>query len=268
MTEGFRLNASTGTHKGDREYQQDQVALFTHPRAPGCVLGVVADGMGGRSGGRKASDQVMLTAQQLFERYAPGLEDAPSLLRQIAREAHFMIRLTAVSAEEEPHSTLAMFLINPEGDCHWLHSGDSRIYHFQKGRLVKRTLDHSYVQSLVNSGEITEEEAARHPESHILTGCLGVDDDPVFDSHYIEHLQPGDCLLGCTDGIWHYFSAEELAPVVTSLHPREACEFLIDKARQRARGSGDNLSLVVVKLESLGPRKLQIPPKRITLRRP
>lgn len=262
MTQGFRLHASTGTHKGDRDYQQDQVILLTHPRAPGCVLGVVADGMGGRSGGRKASDQVMLTAQQLFERYAPGFDDAPSLLRQIAQEAHFMIRLTAVSAEQEPHSTVAMFLINPEGDCYWLHSGDSRIYHFSKSRLVKRTLDHSYVQSLVAEGEITEEAALNHPESHILTGCLGVDDDPVVDTHHIEQLQPGDSLLACTDGVWHYFSEEELASVVATLHPREASEFLIDKARQRARGSGDNLSLVVVKLEELAPRKMRIAPGR------
>src|SRR5512134_4178075 len=106
-TNGYRLTASTGIHKGDREYQQDQVALISHPRATGCVLGIVADGMGGRSGGRKASDQVMMTARQLFERYSPEHDDAPSLLKQIAQEAHIVIKLTAVSSEQEPHSTLA-----------------------------------------------------------------------------------------------------------------------------------------------------------------
>src|SRR5207248_2934988 len=50
-TKGYRLTASTGIHKGDREYQQDQVTVVAHPRVPGCVLAVVADGMGGRSGG-------------------------------------------------------------------------------------------------------------------------------------------------------------------------------------------------------------------------
>ena len=79
---GYRLTASTGIHKGDREYQQDQIALIAHPRINGCVLGVVADGMGGRSGGRKASDQVMMTCKQLFDRYSPTADDAPSLLRQ------------------------------------------------------------------------------------------------------------------------------------------------------------------------------------------
>ena len=56
MDKGYRLSAATGLHKGDREYQQDQVGLFAHPRIAGCVMGVVADGMGGRTGGRKASD--------------------------------------------------------------------------------------------------------------------------------------------------------------------------------------------------------------------
>ena len=83
MVKGYRLSASTGIHKGDREYQQDQVALLSHPRFPGCVLAVVADGMGGRSGGRKASDQVMMTARQLFERYSPDHDDATALLRQM-----------------------------------------------------------------------------------------------------------------------------------------------------------------------------------------
>ncbi|MCM3377956.1 hypothetical protein M3654_23380, partial [Bacillus licheniformis] len=62
MTKGYRIQASTGIHKGDRDYQQDQVNLLQHMRVANCLLAVLADGMGGRSGGRKASDQVMLTA--------------------------------------------------------------------------------------------------------------------------------------------------------------------------------------------------------------
>ncbi|MDP1565540.1 MAG: protein phosphatase 2C domain-containing protein, partial [Polaromonas sp.] len=107
MSKGYRITASTGIHKGDRDYQQDQVALISHPRIAGCMLGIVADGMGGRSGGRKASDQVMMTAKQLFERYAPDTDDAVAMLKQLVEEAHTVIKLTAISAEQEPHSTLA-----------------------------------------------------------------------------------------------------------------------------------------------------------------
>jgi len=251
MAKGYRLTAATGIHKGDREYQQDQVSMLTHPRSQGCVLGVVADGMGGRSGGRKASDQVMLTAKQLFERYSPDHDDAGSLLKQIMQESHIVIKLTALAAEQEPHSTIAAFLVNPGGDCYWVHAGDSRIYHFHNGQLVKRTLDHSYVQTLVDRGELTEEEANVHPQSNILMGCLGSDEDPPADQHFIPQVRPGDVLMACSDGVWHYFSPSEIGSVLSSLSPREASEFLIEKARSRGHGGGDNLSLVIAKFEPL-----------------
>jgi serine/threonine protein phosphatase PrpC len=251
MSKGYRITASTGIHKGDRDYQQDQVALLSHPRIAGCMLGIVADGMGGRSGGRKASDQVMMTAKQLFERYAPDTDDAVAMLRQLVEEAHTVIKLTAISAEQEPHSTLAAFLINPGGDCHWAHAGDSRIYHFHGAKLVKRTTDHSYVQTLVDKGEITEEEANVHPQSNILMGCLGTEEAPPVSLHFIPQLRPGDSLIACSDGIWHYFSPSEIGSALSMLSPREATEFLIQKARSRAHGGGDNLSLVIVKLEAL-----------------
>jgi serine/threonine protein phosphatase PrpC len=251
MGKGYRLTASTGIHKGDREYQQDQVRLIAHHRVPGCVLAIVADGMGGRSGGRKASDQVMLTAKQLFDRYSPDHDDASALLTQIVQESHIVIKLTAISSEQEPHSTIAGFIINPNGDCHWVHAGDSRIYHFHNGRLVKRTMDHSYVQTLVDRGELTEEEANVHPQSNILMGCLGAEDDPPITHHVIDQLKPGDVLMCCSDGVWHYFSPNELGSVLSSLSPREATEFLIEKARSRGRGGGDNMSLAIVKVEPL-----------------
>jgi serine/threonine protein phosphatase PrpC len=213
---------------------------------------VVADGMGGRSGGRKASDQVMMTCKQLFERYSPVSDDTPSLLRQMVQESHLVIKLTAISAEQEPHSTIAAFIINPNGECHWVHAGDSRIYHFHGHQLVRRTMDHSYVQTLVDRGELTEEEANVHPQSNILMGCLGAEEDPPADVHSIAQLRPGDILMACSDGVWHYFSPDELGSVLASLSPREASEFLIEKARQRAHGGGDNLSLLIVKLEPLG----------------
>eukprot|EP01035_Chromulina_nebulosa_P039845 gene39845-biopygen26686 len=84
-----------------------------------------------------------MTARQLFARYAPGRDDPEVLLRQMLEDSHTVIKLTAISSEQEPHSTLAAFLLNPKGDCAWIHAGDSRIYHFHDGQLVKRTRDHS-----------------------------------------------------------------------------------------------------------------------------
>lgn len=251
MEKGYRLSAATGLHKGDRPYQQDQVALLYSPRVTGCVLGLVADGMGGRTGGRQASDQVVLTATQLFENYDPAVDDGPSLLRDIAREAHMVIRLTAIAAEQEPHSTLAAFLIHPGGECYWIHSGDSRLFHFRGSQLVRRSKDHSYVQSLIDSGQLSEADAAAHPRANVLVSCLGTQTEPQLETQHIAQLQIGDTVMACSDGLWHYFTEQELGAVLQAMHPREASEFLVEKARQRAQGVGDNLSLVLARVDTL-----------------
>lgn len=244
----LRLAAATGIHKGDRQYQQDQVAVFSHPQNARCLLGVVADGMGGKSGGRKAADQVLLTTGQLFERFDPASEDPAALLRQICSEAHLMIKLTALSAEEEPHSTLACFIVMPDLRCHWLHTGDSRIYLARGGEFERRTFDQSYVQRLVDEGQLSEADAQTHPQSNLLTACLGTQSEPTPIETDVGTLQVGDALMCCSDGLWHYFTPQELSTVISSLAPREAAELLINKARQRANGGGDNLSLAVVRL--------------------
>ncbi|WP_290871154.1 protein phosphatase 2C domain-containing protein [Aquabacterium sp.] len=246
----FRLVAATGIHRGDRPYQQDQVEILPHPRTPGCLLAVVADGMGGKSGGRKAADQVILTSRQVFERYVPGKDEAAQLLSQLLNEAHLMIKLTAIAFEEEPHSTLASFIINPDLSADMVHAGDSRVYHFRGPELLHRTLDHSFVQRLVSEGQITEEEANVHPQSNLLTGCLGTQQDPPMASHRVRQLAIGDSLLACSDGLWHYFTPKELGAIVHTLPPREAVEMLVGKARHRARSGGDNLSLALVRVEA------------------
>ena len=250
-SQGFRVAAATGLHKGDRAYQQDQVEIIPHHRVAGCALGIVADGMGGKSGGRTAADQVVMTAKQVFDRYNPADDDAEAMLRQLVVEAHLMIKLTAITADEEPHSTLAAFLILPDRSGYTLHAGDSRVYHFRGADLVRRTVDHSYVQRLIDEGKITEAQANTHPQSNLLTGCLGTQQDPPVAVQRIDHLEVGDALLACSDGLWHYLSSRELAAIVNALTPREASEMLISKARQRARGTGDNLSLALVRFEPL-----------------
>jgi serine/threonine protein phosphatase PrpC len=249
---GYRLSAATGIHRGDRAYQQDQVQIMPHDRMPGCVMAVLADGMGGKSGGRKAADQVLLTAQQLFERYAPSRDNASEALKQLVLEAHLMIKLTAITSEEEPHSTVAAFLISPSRECDVVHAGDSRVYHFRGSEMVSRTSDHSYVQRLVDEGQINEEEANNHPQSNLLTGCLGTHQDPPVTVNHIDRLEVGDTVMACSDGLWHYFTPREIGAIVHALPPREASEMLVSKARQRARGGGDNLSLALVRVDPLG----------------
>jgi PPM family protein phosphatase len=255
VTPHYRFSAATALHRGDRAYQQDQVEIIGHQRVTGCLMAAVADGMGGKSGGRKAADQVLLTCRQIFERFAPKEDDAAELLRQLVLESHLMIKLTAITAEEEPHSTVAAFCITPDLACNVVHAGDSRVYHFRGADMERRTVDHSFVQRLIDEGKISEEAANSHPQANLLTGCLGTHADPPVALWRIDKLEFGDSLLACSDGLWHYFTPKEIGAILHALPPREASEMLISKARQRARGSGDNLSLALVRVDAVRESK-------------
>jgi serine/threonine protein phosphatase PrpC len=251
VAQTFRFSAATGLHKGDRGYQQDQVEIIAHPRIAGSVIAIVADGMGGKSGGRKAADQVLLTGRQIFERFVPSQDDAAEMLRQLVLESHLMIKLTAITSEEEPHSTVAAFCVGPGLECDVVHAGDSRVYHFRGAEMMRRTIDHSFVQRLIDDGKITEEAANTHPQSNLLTGCLGTHADPPVALWHIDRLDFGDSVMACSDGLWHYFTPKEIGAILHALPPREASEMLISKARQRARGGGDNLSLALARIDAL-----------------
>jgi serine/threonine protein phosphatase PrpC len=177
--------------------------------------------------------------------------DPAELLRQLVVEAHLMIKLTAITSEEEPHSTVASYIIGAGLECDIVHAGDSRVYHFRGAEMMKRTVDHSYVQRLVDEGKINEEQANTHPQSNLLTGCLGTQTDPPVTLWHINKLEYGDSVLACSDGLWHYFTPKELGAILHALPPREASEMLISKARQRARGGGDNLSLALARIDAL-----------------
>ncbi|HEX7650173.1 MAG TPA: protein phosphatase 2C domain-containing protein, partial [Noviherbaspirillum sp.] len=97
----YKIEAGTGQHLGDRQEQQDRVALFAAPRAPGYMMAVIADGMGGRSGGALAAEQVVRTAKQAFDLFSPQTDNVEHLLESIARDAHTIIQLTATSSEKE-----------------------------------------------------------------------------------------------------------------------------------------------------------------------
>ena len=236
MTKAISFSASSGIHQGDRESQQDRVCLFRNMREPNCLLAIVADGMGGLTGGRKAADQVMLTADQLFRSFNSKTDNSTQLLDRIALDAHMVIGLTAMSSTDQPHTTYASFIVTSTGACHWAHVGDSRIYHFRNELLVHRSSDHSYVQSLVDNKEITAAQAVNHPKSNILTQCLGSKVTPIATHHSITKLHSGDVVMACSDGVWPYFSDTEMGVILENCNPREATELIITTARSRSRG--------------------------------
>ncbi len=241
------IDACVAQHQGDRKEQQDRVAIVPHPRRKGIALAVVADGMGGHTGGALAAEQVVHTVQNNLTQYSPGDDTPQSLLENSLREAHTMIKASRFINEKNPHSTAVVLLLEP-GRMSWLHCGDSRLYLFRGRRLLARTVDHSYVEHLLALGRITPEQAEKHPNRNVLLTSLGGEDEPRFDFGQIEDLQAGDVFILCSDGLWAYFTDQELADVLGQYSARQSSQFLIEAARQRAAGGGDNLSLAVVKL--------------------
>lgn len=248
------IDACVAQHQGDRKEQQDRVALIPHPKGGGVALAVVADGMGGHTGGTLAAQQVIHTVHTNFDRFSARTESAHEMLESSLHEAHMLIKAARFINEKDPHSTAVALLLQP-GKVTWAHCGDSRLYRFRGDQLIFHTVDHSYVEQLVARGKISPEQAMVHPNRNILITSLGGNEIPKIDFGEVADLQVGDTFLLCSDGLWGYFGDPELGSVLAAYSAREASELLIGRARTRAQGEGDNVSLVILKLVDAPEKK-------------
>jgi serine/threonine protein phosphatase PrpC len=246
----YKIEAGTGQYLGDRQEQQDRVALFGSAKAPGFMMAVLADGMGGRTGGAMAAEQVIRTARQLFDEFSPLTDDVVQMLHTIALEAHTIIKLSGLTAEKEPHSTLVALVLTPSGTAHWAHAGDSRLYRYCGPTCAERTIDHSFVERLIEQGRLKPDDVANHRLSNILVNVLGsLQTEPFVTMGQYDGLKTGDAFLLCSDGLWQYVNQDEMGAMIAQSTPRQCSEQLIEKARERAVGSNaDNCTLAVVKL--------------------
>lgn len=254
----YKIEAGTGQHIGDRQEQQDRTALFTAPKAPGYMMAVLADGMGGRSGGALAAEQVICTAKQIFEGFSPLIDNVETMLQNIALETHTVIKLSGFSNDKDPHTTMVILVLSPDGTATWGHVGDSRLYRFEGPNFAEHTIDHSYVEKLVSEGKLSRSEAKSHNLSNILLNALGSSTDtPTVSISRYTGLKAGDAFLLCSDGLWHYFTEDELGAAIAMNKPRDAAEMLITKTRKRAEGhAADNCTFAIVKLVAL-PKEAQ-----------
>jgi serine/threonine protein phosphatase PrpC len=244
---GLKVTACTGQHRGDRAEQQDRVAVLQGRHAQRCALGVLADGLGGRSGGALAAENVILTAQRCFDAFSPSEESPAHFFTTLVDEVHAILRLTALATDKEPHSTFASVLVQPDR-IDWCHVGDSRIYHFRGAQLQHCSADHTYAWQLVVEGRMSPERARLNPRANMLVNSIGGQNRPWADIGSIEDACDEDSFLLCSDGLWAYFDPEELGQIIVSRDCRSAAAELIEIARKRARGRGDNCSLVLFKI--------------------
>ena len=209
---------------------------------------MLADGLGGRSGGALAAENVILATQNCFDRFVPAEEPPQRFFETLVNEVHTVLRLTAITSAKDPHSTFAAVLLQADR-IDWCHVGDSRIYHFRGRDLMHVSSDHTYARQLVSEGRLSPERAQLHPSAHMLVNSMGAKQRPQPEIGGIAEPCRDDSFLLCSDGLWAYFDPEELGEIIVSNSCRQAATVLIDGARKRAGGRGDNCSLVLMRLD-------------------
>jgi serine/threonine protein phosphatase PrpC len=208
---------------------------------------VVCDGMGGANGGNIASQKaVEVIAEQVTSSYRSNMTNR-SIQNMLISAAYNANTSIYEHAEEDPllkgmGATLVLALAE-ENRLSIVHAGDSRAYLIHNGRLKQLTKDHSIVQQMVDSGEITSQQARVHPRKNIITRALGV--EPLIQVDYNEYEFPaGSLLLICTDGLSNYLDEDALL----QYHANTQTAFLADRLVERAKelGGSDNITVVIL----------------------
>ena len=218
-------------------------------------LYIVADGMGGHRGGDIASRLALDTIQELA---ASGRGTLPDQVRSANRTVWDR------SVEDERLSgmgtTLTAALIDGASAL-IAHVGDSRAYLLREGKLRQLTTDHTLVERMVKSGEITEAEADVHPHKNVLTRALGTDEEVEVDEDTVALLD-GDQLLLCSDGLTGMVTEDQIQAILeNSEQPQQAADRLV-KAANRAGGI-DNISVVVLAAVGEGGEAPARPGRRV-----
>ena len=226
-----------------RNTNQDYLFYSDEPVGAFPNLYIVADGMGGHRAGDHASHM----AVERFVQLARQTEETNpvtlmrSLLEYVNEE--LLMEARSDSLYKGMGTTfVAITVVNGKG--YIVNVGDSRLYLIHSNQIRQVTLDHSLVEELVRSGELTPQEARRHPRKNIITRAVGVGEDVYPDFFEIEvHL--GDRILLCSDGLSNMIDDKELEEIVSSERDLDTMmKYLIDKANYY--GGYDNIAAVVV----------------------
>ena len=203
-------------------------------------LFVVSDGMGGHAAGEVASS---ITVETIGEK-APGTADDVLLGAAVEAANAAVIKAAEEGVGKPGMGCTATAVLIEKNHMAVAHVGDSRAYVLHHGTLVRVTHDHSYVEELVDAGEITADEARTHPSRSIITRALGSDPD-MYADHFSLEVNDGDRIILCSDGLSSMISDSEIEAVaVSSATPQQAADNLV--AAALTAGGSDNVTVVVV----------------------
>ncbi|MBR3383330.1 MAG: Stp1/IreP family PP2C-type Ser/Thr phosphatase [Clostridia bacterium] len=235
--------------KGARKHNEDS---FYVPAEGALPVVIVADGMGGHRAGEIASGMAVERIVRFMDSSDEGLSSI-SLLRQAVNDANRDIFDLAMTDDRctGMGTTVVMALLE-RNKYTVANIGDSRLYHFDGQRLRRVTRDHSYVQELVSSGLITEEQAKDHPQRNLVTRAVGTSRFEKADVG-VKSWKDGDVLMLCSDGLCGTVDDRDMERVLLgSADLPEACDKLAELALEL--GSTDNITVVLVKNEGVARR--------------
>ncbi len=200
---------------------------------------IVADGMGGHNAGEVASKTAVDTAVPILK--APG-KDYKEKIESAIASANAKV-FSMATGEQAGMGTTMDICIYSEGKLYIGHVGDSRVYVIKGGKAKKITSDHSYVEMLIEKGELSKEEAENYPMKHMITRAIGVGESVEPDYLEVE-ITENDKILLCTDGLTNMLSDEFIAKIITEENnPDESATKLISAANEA--GGKDNITVIV-----------------------
>lgn len=232
-----RVRYNARSHVGlKRKVNEDAVLAL-----PEQNIWVVSDGMGGHEAGDYASRLIT----DLIATIEPSLpaRERMHALRAAIQQAHGLIRAEAEARGASVIGATVASLMLANSHFVGIWAGDSRIYRLRDGEIQMLTADHSIVATLVESGQMTWDEAEQHPQSNAITRAVGVGEELELDKVRGETV-PGDRFLICSDGLTKYATFGMLQSALS----REPLETVVDRLIQIALdgGGADNISVVVV----------------------
>lgn len=205
---------------------------------------VLADGMGGPAGGDIASS-IAIDHLRSLDNEADNPEEALESLREAISQAHQEL---CERSTQDPAlaglGTTCIAIRRSEDALTMTHIGDSRAYRLRGGELRQMTNDHSFVQYLVDTGQLTPEQAETHPQRSVLLRVLGDSQEDVTLDESHPEFTVGDRWLLCSDGLCGFVSGQTIGKILyRSETPQQACESLVELALKA--GGPDNITCVV-----------------------
>ena len=227
----------------------NQDAYIAGELSPTVSFGIVCDGMGGANAGNIASEIAVKTVSEyLYNSYRNNMsvDDIDKVVKNAISSANLQIfdRASKNDALKGMGTTIVVAVISGN-QAVIAHVGDSRIY-LVNDRLQQLTKDHSIVQSLIESGKITHEDAKIHPRKNVITRALGVESEVMVDSDFID-LNSNDTLLLCTDGLTNFVSEDTILKTFNDNDISTVCDKLVELAN--IGGGGDNITVVTFTAE-------------------